>query len=105
MTWVRLLTVAAARLCGYSAGDDRHIKLATCVEFIHSATLLHDDVVDVSALRRGKPSANAVWGDKASVLVGDFLFTRAFERWSGMPPSHWRRRAARAEFESVGMQA
>jgi len=73
-----LLTVAAARLCGVADGD-RHIKLATCVEFIHSATLLHDDVVDVSALRRGKPSANAVWGDKASVLVGDFLFTRAFE--------------------------
>ncbi|MFZ5781970.1 MAG: polyprenyl synthetase family protein [Pseudomonadota bacterium] len=73
-----LLTVAAARLCGVSDGD-RHIKLATCVEFIHSATLLHDDVVDVSALRRGKPSANAVWGDKASVLVGDFLFTRSFE--------------------------
>ena len=48
-----LLTVAAARLCGYAASDDRHIKLATCVEFIHSATLLHDDVVDVSALRRG----------------------------------------------------
>ena len=62
-----------------AADDDRHIKLATCVEFIHSATLLHDDVVDVSALRRGKPSANSVWGDKASVLVGDFLFTRAFE--------------------------
>ena len=74
-----LLTVAAARLCGYAADDDRHIKLATCVEFIHSATLLHDDVVDVSALRRGKPSANSVWGDKASVLVGDFLFTRSFE--------------------------
>ena len=74
-----LLTVAAARLCGYAADDDRHIKLATCVEFIHSATLLHDDVVDVSALRRGKPTANSVWGDKASVLVGDFLFTRSFE--------------------------
>ena len=74
-----LLTVAAARLCGYRARDDRHIKLATCVEFIHSATLLHDDVIDVSNLRRGKPSANAVWGDKASVLVGDFLFTRSFE--------------------------
>ena len=75
-----LLTVAAARLCGYgSPDDDRHVKLATCVEFIHSATLLHDDVVDVSALRRGKPTANSVWGDKASVLVGDFLFTRAFE--------------------------
>ena len=75
-----LLTVTAARLCGYgSPDDDRHVKLATCVEFIHSATLLHDDVVDVSALRRGKPTANSVWGDKASVLVGDFLFTRAFE--------------------------
>ena len=74
-----LLTVAAARLCGYVSEDDRHIKLATCVEFIHSATLLHDDVVDVSTLRRGKPSANSVWGDKASVLVGDFLFTRSFE--------------------------
>ncbi len=74
-----LLTVASARLCGHTADDDRHIKLATCVEFIHSATLLHDDVVDVSALRRGKPSANSVWGDKASVLVGDFLFTRSFE--------------------------
>ncbi len=65
--------------CGYAESSDRHIKLATCVEFIHSATLLHDDVVDVSALRRGKPSANTVWGDKASVLVGDFLFTRSFE--------------------------
>jgi octaprenyl-diphosphate synthase len=74
-----LLTVAAARLCGYASNDDRHTKLATCVEFIHSATLLHDDVVDVSALRRGKPTANSVWGDKASVLVGDFLFTRSFE--------------------------
>jgi octaprenyl-diphosphate synthase len=74
-----LLTVAAARLCGHDAADDRHIRLATCVEFIHSATLLHDDVVDVSALRRGRPSANTVWGDKASVLVGDFLFTRSFE--------------------------
>jgi octaprenyl-diphosphate synthase len=74
-----LLTVAAARLCGYPGDDERHIKLATCVEFIHSATLLHDDVVDASGLRRGKPSANSVWGDKASVLVGDFLFTRSFE--------------------------
>jgi octaprenyl-diphosphate synthase len=74
-----LLTVAAARLCGYAMDDERHVKLATCVEFIHSATLLHDDVVDVSALRRGKPTANTLWGDKASVLVGDFLFTRSFE--------------------------
>ena len=72
-----LLTLAAARLCGYRG--DRHILLAACVEFIHTATLLHDDVVDGSELRRGKPSANAVWGNKASVLVGDFMFTRAFE--------------------------
>lgn len=74
-----LLTVAAAKLCGYAGDDERHVRLATCVEFIHSATLLHDDVVDVSALRRGRPTANSVWGDKASVLVGDFLFTRSFE--------------------------
>jgi octaprenyl-diphosphate synthase len=74
-----LLTVAAARLCGHPGADDQPIKLATCVEFIHSATLLHDDVVDVSILRRGRPTANSLWGDKASVLVGDFLFTRSFE--------------------------
>lgn len=73
-----VLTLATARLCGY-AGGDRHIRLATCIEFIHTATLLHDDVVDESNLRRGEPSANAVWGNKASVLVGDFLFSRAFE--------------------------
>ena len=73
-----VLTLAAARLCGYHDGA-RHIKLATCVEFIHTATLLHDDVVDESDLRRGLASANAVWGNKASVLVGDFLFSRAFE--------------------------
>ena len=72
-----LLTIAAAKLCGYQGQD--HIKLAACVEFIHSATLLHDDVVDGSALRRGKPSANAMWDNKAPVLVGDFMFTRAFE--------------------------
>ncbi len=72
-----LLTIAAAKLCGYKGHD--HVKLATCVEFIHSATLLHDDVVDRSDLRRGKQAAHAVWGEKASVLVGDFLFTRAFE--------------------------
>ncbi len=72
-----LLTLAAAKLCEY--GGDRHIKLATCVEFIHTATLLHDDVVDDSALRRGRSSANAVWGNQPSVLVGDFLFSRAFE--------------------------
>ncbi|MFO1057858.1 MAG: polyprenyl synthetase family protein [Dongiaceae bacterium] len=72
-----MLTLAAARLCGYRG--DRHVALATCVEFIHTATLLHDDVVDDSALRRGRASANAVWGNKASVLVGDFLFSRAFQ--------------------------
>ncbi len=73
-----ILTLASARLCGYAEGD-RHVILATCIEFIHTATLLHDDVVDESRLRRGEPSANAVWGNKASVLVGDFLFSRAFE--------------------------
>lgn len=72
-----LLTLAAAKLCNYRG--DKQILLAACVEFIHTATLLHDDVVDGSDLRRGKPSANAVWGNKAPVLVGDFMFTRAFE--------------------------
>ncbi len=73
-----LLTLAAVRLCGY-AGRDRHVQLAACVEFIHTATLLHDDVVDASLLRRGLASANAVFGNQASVLVGDFLFARAFQ--------------------------
>ncbi len=72
-----LLTLAAARLCGYRGAS--HVQLAACVEFIHTATLLHDDVVDESILRRGHASANAVFGNKASVLVGDFLFARAFE--------------------------
>ncbi len=72
-----LLTLAAARMCGYVGS--RHIQLAACVEFIHTATLLHDDVVDESLLRRGLASANAVFGNKASVLVGDFLFARAFQ--------------------------
>ncbi|MEI6986299.1 MAG: polyprenyl synthetase family protein [Rhodospirillaceae bacterium] len=71
-----LLTLAAARLCGYSG--ENHRRLAAAVEFIHTATLLHDDVVDESALRRGLASANAVFGNQASVLVGDFLFSRAF---------------------------
>jgi octaprenyl-diphosphate synthase len=76
-----LLTLASARLCGYpdQAGCARHVDLAACVEFIHTATLLHDDVVDESQLRRGLASANAVFGNKASVLVGDFLFARAFQ--------------------------
>jgi len=72
-----LLTLASARMCGYSGV--RHVHLAACVEFIHTATLLHDDVVDESLLRRGLSSANAVFGNKASVLVGDFLFARAFQ--------------------------
>jgi octaprenyl-diphosphate synthase len=72
-----LLTLASAKLCGYQGG--RHVELAACVEFIHTATLLHDDVVDESILRRGLASANAVFGNKASVLVGDFLFARAFQ--------------------------
>ena len=72
-----MLTLAAARLCGYTG--ERHIHLAAAVEFIHTATLLHDDVVDDSALRRGSATANAVWDNKASVLVGDFLFSRSFQ--------------------------
>jgi octaprenyl-diphosphate synthase len=73
-----ILTLATARMCGY-AGNARHVNLAACVEFIHTATLLHDDVVDESQLRRGLASANAVFGNQASVLVGDFLFSRAFQ--------------------------
>jgi octaprenyl-diphosphate synthase len=72
-----LLTLAAARLCGYAGGG--HLELAAAVEFIHTATLLHDDVVDESDRRRGQHSANALFGNQASVLVGDFLFSRAFE--------------------------
>ncbi len=72
-----MLTLATARLSGYRG--QRHIALAAAVEFIHTATLLHDDVVDASDLRRGLATANAVWGNKPSVLVGDFLFSRAFQ--------------------------
>ena len=72
-----LLTLASAQMCGYRG--TRHVALAACVEFIHTATLLHDDVVDESVLRRGLSSANAIFGNKASVLVGDFLFARSFE--------------------------
>src|SRR3546814_2577480 len=72
-----MLTLASAQLCGYQG--ERHLGLAACVEFIHTATLLHDDVVDASDLRRGLATANAVWGNKPSVLVGDFLFSRAFQ--------------------------
>lgn len=72
-----MLTLASAELCGYKG--KRHVTLATCVEFIHTATLLHDDVVDESELRRGRDTANAIFGNSASVLVGDFLFSRSFE--------------------------
>lgn len=72
-----MMTLASARLFGYD-GDD-HVKLAAAVELIHGATLLHDDVVDQSALRRGAETANIIWGNKESVLVGDYIFSRAFE--------------------------
>jgi octaprenyl-diphosphate synthase len=72
-----MLTLACANLLGYSG--TRHHKLAAAVEFIHTATLLHDDVVDGSGTRRGKRTANLIWGNPASVLVGDFLFSRSFE--------------------------
>jgi octaprenyl-diphosphate synthase len=72
-----MLTLAAARLCGYNG--PYHIHLAATVEFIHTATLLHDDVVDESARRRGRPTANLLWDNKSSVLVGDYLFSRSFQ--------------------------
>ncbi len=72
-----MITIAAARLCGYGGLD--HVKLAAAVEFMHTATLLHDDVVDESNLRRGQETARKVWGNQASVLVGDFLLGRAFK--------------------------
>ncbi len=72
-----ILTLSTARLLGYEG--DHHIQLAAAVELIHGATLLHDDVVDASDMRRGLRTANVVWGNKESVLVGDFLFSRAFE--------------------------
>ncbi len=72
-----MLTLAAAQLFGYSG--DHHVKLAATVEFIHTATLLHDDVVDESRQRRGRPTANLLWDNKSSVLVGDYLFSRSFQ--------------------------
>lgn len=72
-----MLTLAAIRMCGYNGSDD--IKLASSVEFLHTATLLHDDVVDESGLRHGVSTANTIWGNQASVLVGDFLLSRAFQ--------------------------
>lgn len=72
-----MLTLAAARMCGYSGPF--HIHLAATVEFIHTATLLHDDVVDDSKQRRGRPTANLLWDNQSSVLVGDYLFARSFQ--------------------------
>ncbi len=72
-----LLVLLSARASGYDGTD--HINLSAIIEFIHTATLLHDDVVDASEMRRGQETANAVWGNEASVLVGDFLYSRAFE--------------------------
>jgi octaprenyl-diphosphate synthase len=72
-----LLVLLAAGVCGYT--DRRHVDLAAVIEFIHTATLLHDDVVDDSDLRRGRETANALWGNEASVLVGDFLYSRSFQ--------------------------
>lgn len=73
-----ILLLLAAKLCGTKSGDNHH-NLAATVELIHSATLLHDDVVDTSQIRRGKKTANAIWDNKASILVGDFLFSIAFQ--------------------------
>ena len=73
-----LLTLASAKLCGYKDGN-RDINLAACVELIHSATLLHDDVIDNSSLRRGVETSNNIWGNQSSILLGDYLFSRCFE--------------------------
>ncbi|WP_299734209.1 octaprenyl diphosphate synthase [uncultured Endozoicomonas sp.] len=77
-----LLVLLTARACGYN--DHHHIPLAAIIEFLHTATLLHDDVVDESDLRRGKDTANALWGNAPSVLVGDFLYSRAFQMMVGL---------------------
>ena len=73
-----LLTLCSAKLCGYSKGS-RDINLAACVELIHSATLMHDDVIDISETRRGKKTLNKIWGNQSSILAGDYLLSRCFE--------------------------
>jgi len=73
-----LLTLESAKLSGYK-GDERDVNLAACVELIHSATLLHDDVIDESELRRGQKTTNSIWGNQSSILVGDYLLSRCFE--------------------------
>ncbi len=72
-----ILVILSAKLCG--VGDDQHIPYAAIIEFIHTATLLHDDVVDNAKIRRGRLTANTIWGNESSVLVGDFLFTKSFD--------------------------
>ena len=73
-----LLTLGSAKLCGYQTGT-RDVNLAACVELIHAATLMHDDVIDNSELRRGKKTLNKIWGNQSSILVGDYLLSRCFE--------------------------
>ena len=73
-----LLTLGAAKLCGYDKGG-RDINLSACVELIHAATLMHDDVIDNGEVRRGKKTLNKIWGNQSSILVGDYLLSRCFE--------------------------
>jgi octaprenyl-diphosphate synthase len=73
-----LLTLGSAKLCGYTKGG-RDINLAACVEMIHGATLMHDDVIDIGSIRRGKKTTNSIWGNQSSILVGDYLLSRCFE--------------------------
>ena len=73
-----LLTLGASKICGYSKGS-RDVNLAACVELIHAATLMHDDVIDNSDIRRGKKTLNSIWGNQSSILVGDYLLSRCFE--------------------------
>ena len=73
-----LLTLGASKLCGYSKGG-RDINLAACVELIHAATLMHDDVIDNGKIRRGKKTLNSIWGNQSSILVGDYLLSRCLE--------------------------
>ena len=73
-----LLTLGSSKLCGYEKGT-RDVNLAACVELIHAATLMHDDVIDSADLRRGKKTTNKIWGNQSSILVGDYLLSRCFE--------------------------
>ena len=73
-----LLTLGSAKLCGYTKGS-RDINLAACIEMIHGATLMHDDVIDVGGIRRGKETLNSIWGNQSSILIGDYLLSRCFE--------------------------